>query len=155
MLKLTGLVLAGILLILGGIAAYVRLAPVTPARWHIDLHGNRPEEMGHTTLPPGSDPVRVLPNGAYLDKPSSAEDAMALIRRIDALAVATPRTRRVAGNPEEGHVTWETRSALWGFPDYTTAQVTPAGLAIYARQRFGRSDLGVNAARLRAWLARL
>jgi hypothetical protein len=29
------------------------------------------------------------------------------------------------------------------------------GLTLYARLRFGREDMGVNAARLRAWLAAL
>ena len=75
------------------------------------------------------------------------------------IATATPRTHRLAGSPEAGRITWITRSRLWGFPDYTTAQVTqtPTGprLDIHARLRFGRSDMGVNAARLHAWLAQL
>ena len=44
-----------------------------------------------------------------------------------------------------------------GYPDYTTVQADPvpggARLIIDARQRFGRGDFGVNAARIRAWLA--
>ena len=42
---------------------------------------------------------------------------------LDAVAMAWPRTERLAGGPEEGRITWVTRSALVGFPDYTTAAV--------------------------------
>jgi uncharacterized protein (DUF1499 family) len=70
--------------------------------------------------------------------------------------MATPRTRRIAGSLEEGMITWETRSRLWAFPDYTTARARAEGgqtlLDITARSRFGQYDYGVNAARLRAWL---
>ena len=87
------------------------------------------------------------------------EPAVALLARLDATAIATPRTHRIAGTPDEGRITWETRSLLIGYPDYTTAQVTgtAAGtrLDILARSRFGASDFGVNAARLTAWLGAL
>ena len=84
----------------------------------------------------------------------------AALTRLDEIALATPRTTRLAGSPEEGRITWVTRSALWGFPDYTTAQamthdVATSGVTLFARSRFGREDLGVNAARLRDWLSRL
>lgn len=78
-----------------------------------------------------------------------------LLARLDAVALATPRTRRLAGSVAEGRITWITRSALWGFPDYTTAEVRPDGLYVHARLRFGSEDMGVNAARLRDWLSRL
>ena len=46
-----------------------------------------------------------------------------------------------------------------GFPDYITAEVAPTAegtrLDIFSRQRFGSSDMGVNAARLRNWLSQL
>jgi uncharacterized protein (DUF1499 family) len=61
----------------------------------------------------------------------------------------------LAGSVEEGRMTWVARSALWGFPDYITAEAGPKGLAVWSRLRFGRSDLGVNRARLEDWLARL
>jgi hypothetical protein len=56
-------------------------------------------------------------------------------------------------------ITWVTRSAVLGFPDYTTAAARAEGsataLALHARLRFGRGDFGVNAARLRHWLGKL
>lgn len=143
-----------LVLVLAAFAIWVRVAPVTPSRWHIDLVAERPSDLPVTPLQPDS-LVRPLANGAWLEDPVSTEKAQALLLKLDAVALATPRTRRIAGSPQDGHVTWETRSALWGFPDYTTAQVTPQGLTVYARLRFGASDLGVNAKRLTDWLSRL
>lgn len=98
---------------------------------------------------------RSLEGGARLAC-AAPVDALA---RLDAIAMATPRTLRLAGSPETGSITWITRSRLWGFPDYTTAQITETDtgprLDIFARLRFGRSDLGVNAARLQAWVNQL
>ncbi len=132
---------------------YVRLAPVDVAQWHINLQTTRPPGLPTVPAVAGADPVLAVAGGAYADLATA--DPAATLARLDATALATPRTRRIAGSVAEGHVTWETRSALWGFPDYTTAQITPSGLLLYARLRFGSSDLGVNAARLRQWLAQL
>ena len=130
-------------------AMYVRLAPSDPARWHTPPnvyafdHGVTPAE------------VITLANGAalFLDPASGAPAD--LLARLDAIAMATPRTTRLAGGVAAGRITWVTRSALWGFPDYTTAEAREGGLYIHARLRFGKSDLGVNVARLRDWQAKL
>lgn len=127
-----------------GLMAYVRLAPTKAADWHLDLSA-RPQAMA--ALSP--DQVAVLEGGAYIDLSKGS------LARLDAIAMATPRTRRLAGSLAEGRITWETRSLIWGFPDYTTAQVQGEGLVIFARLRFGSSDLGVNAKRLRQWIAQL
>ena len=68
-------------------------------------------------------------------------------------ALALPRFGSLV--MDQGRITWITRSLLWGFPDYTTAEVRADGLYLFARLRFGGGDNGVNAARLRNWLARL
>lgn len=138
-----------------GLMVLVRLAPTDPAAWHIDLEKDRPEVMPYTLMPPETDLVRPLTGGAYAGLFTTPETAIELLGKLDDIAMATPRTTRLAGSVADGRITWETRSALWGFPDYTTAQVTTAGLTIYARLRFGREDMGVNAARLRGWLAAL
>ena len=49
-------------------------------------------------------------------------------------------------------LTYITRSAAIGFPDYTTARQDGDQLVIWARQRFGRSDFGVNRRRVDGWL---
>ena len=136
------------LIAVGG-AGYIRLAPSDPARWHV-----RPEG----TPPPGA-PLAVLEGGAKaaLRLPDATPEQV--LTRLDAIARATPRTRTLAGSAAAGMITWVTRSKFFGFPDYTTAAARTDGgatiLTLHARLRFGRGDMGVNAARLRDWLARL
>lgn len=138
-----GIFIACAIVALLGAMAFVRLAPVDAARWHVAQEAR--------DLPPGTVTPEV--GGAWLRLPSDAPAD--LLARLDAIAMATPRTARLAGSVAEGRITWETRSALWGFPDYTTAELTPEGVVIHARLRFGREDMGVNAARLAAWQAQL
>ncbi|WP_234423743.1 DUF1499 domain-containing protein [Tateyamaria sp. Alg231-49] len=72
----------------------------------------------------------------------------ARFEKTDNVMRALPRTQLLAGSLEDGLVTYVTRSQLWGFPDYTTVQFENGTLKLFGRSRFGRSDLGVNAARL-------
>lgn len=128
--------------------AWVRLAPSDPAVWHVDPVT---EASSDGTIRAGMGDARVA-----LVLAGAPEEVLS---RLDAIALATPRTVRLAGSGAEGRITWVTRSALWGFPDYTTAAArTDAGgtrLDLFGRLRFGASDLGVNAARLADWVARL
>ena len=140
-------VLFAVLAVVAAFALYVRLAPSDPARWHV-----RP------VMPvpgPGDWPER----GGFRAQRVVEGKPEAVLAALDAIARATPRTRRVAGSPVEGMVTYRTRSALWGFPDYATVAVAPAGtgtrLLVHSRLRFGTSDLGVNRARVEGWLAAL
>jgi len=125
-------------------AAWVRLAPSDPAVWHVTptVEGSRDEVQAAA----GAATLRLS-----LAKGAPAE----LLAKLDALATASPRTVRLAGDVTEGRITWVTRSALWGFPDYITAEVREDGLYVLSRLRFGENDMGVNAARLRDWLSRL
>ena len=142
------MVLGLLALLVIGFGAYVRLAPSDPARWHVSP---TPAAQPDCTVQQGEGDAR-----ATCLLPAAPAEALA---KLDAIATATPRTTRLAGSPEEGRITWITRSALWGFPDYTTAEAAPDAtgtrLTLHARLRFGRSDMGVNAARLRDWLPRL
>lgn len=139
-----GLIFAFGIIALLGLMALVRLAPIEPARWHVS-----PDVTG------AWDSVLREPGGARLRLSQSKGAPGELLVWLDALAQETPRTARLAGSVAEGRITWVTRSALWGFPDFTTAEVRPDGLYVHARLRFGREDIGVNAARLEDWLAAL
>ncbi len=115
---------------------FIRLAPSDPSQWHVV-----PAVTQDRDLPGGA--MRIL---------TDAEGALAL---IDAIARATPRTTVLAGSVDEGMITYITRSRIMGFPDYTTVRQEGDTLIVYARLRFGRSDLGVNRARIDGWLAEL
>lgn len=140
--------MVGLWLVLALVAAFalwVRLAPSDPDRWHVS-----PSLQGWDHGGPW-DEVVPLTGGASLRVSLAKGDPAELLARLDAVALATPRTRRLAGSVEEGRITWLTRSAVWGFPDYTTAEARGDGLHVHARLRFGREDMGVNAARLGLW----
>lgn len=142
-------VLILILLAVCGFALWVRHAPVDPARWHGDPGDAPAGRAGGFALRPGGD----------AEPPVIAGSAQALLARLDAIARATPRTRLIAGSLQEGRLTYETRSRFWAFPDYTTVAAMPveggAMPLIDARLRFGKSDMGVNRARVADWLAQL
>lgn len=138
-----------ILLLVAAGLAYVRLAPSDPAAWHVDP----------ATATPGPGRAVVLPEGGDRPSPVLPEPPAEALARLDAIAMATPRTERLAGSVEEGRITYVTRSKWIGFPDYTTVAAVPVeggtALEIFARLRFGQSDLGVNAARVDRWLGAL
>lgn len=133
------LVLIVIVLLVLGFALYVRLAPTRAQRWHV--------------APDHADPGDKTTIGSFshMRRGASAAD----LARLDQIIRATPRTKLIAGALDEGMLTYETRTALWGFPDYTTVQLEGDALRVFGRLRFGRGDLGVNAKRIQGWLQAL
>ena len=119
-----------------GLGLFVRLAPSDPARWHVPVVAEADRD-----LPKGL--IRVVQTGP---------DGLA---RLDQVARATPRTTVLAGSVDEGLITYVTRSRVFGFPDYTTAQQDGDTLRIFGRLRFGRRDFDVNRTRVEGWLAAL
>lgn len=125
------LILAAFLI---AVAIWVRVAPSDAARWH-----QMPDQIGNADQTGSA--MRVVEN--------------ADLASLDKIIRATPRTGVLAGSVAEGMVTYITRSALFGFPDYTTARQGEGHIEIFGRLRFGTSDLGVNAKRIDGWLAAL
>lgn len=115
-------------------AAYIRLAPDDAARWHVPVEASESRDLagGAIRIVPGTDET---------------------FARIDRAARALPRTQVLAGSLDEKRITYVTRSRVFGFPDYTTVELNDGELRLFARLRFGRSDMGVNAARLDGLLA--
>lgn len=152
MVRTMSLALAFGIIVALGLTAIIRLAPVNLSDWHQPLSAASPASAD---CPASVQVARGSASAACL----FADTPQALLTRLNTAALATPRTTVVAGSPAEGLVTWETRSAIWGFPDYTTAQATLTAqgtrLDLHARLRFGGYDFGINAARLTVWLARL
>lgn len=120
-----------------GMLAVIRLAPSDPDRWHVAPNVSEDKDF------PGGIKRKITTGPDGLD-------------RLNAAALATARTSVLAGSVETGMITYVTRSKLIGFPDYTTVQQTVQQdgdvLEIYGRLRFGRSDFGVNRARVQAWV---
>ncbi len=115
---------------------YVRVAPTDPEIWH--------------------QPVEATENKTMMSGAIRVVDATeGILDRFDQIARAAPNTHRIAGAPEEGRVTYESRTRWMQFPDYITAEVTDGQLRVFGRLRFGRSDLGVNKARIEKWLSQL
>lgn len=138
-MKIVTLVLIVLVALGVGLQALIRLSPTDPATWHV----------APAAQAPGDYPAA---NGFETVKDDVGQQALDALDRIAATA---PRTRRIAGSPAEGMITWVSRSAFWGFPDYTTAMLADGRLTVYGRQRFGTSDWGVNRARIEAWMAAL
>ena len=130
------MIFLAILILAVGVLAWIRFAPSDPANWHVDPKVTADQDLAdgvRRRVPAGQD----------------------RFERLHAIILATPRTEILAGSPAEGRVTYITRSLWMGFPDYTTVQQNDGFLEIWGRQRFGQSDLGVNAARVDGWLDQL
>ena len=128
------------------------VAPVAPAT----LRGIvRPGSPNHAlAAPAGFSPAPDVVTPAY------AVPAATLLDAVVAVAVAQPR---VFALPVDARTPWRrdfvARSALFNFPDLVAVEVLPgeggAGLVLWSRSVYGRSDLGANRRRLVAWLAAL
>lgn len=118
-----------VIVVVVAVLGYIRLAPSDPARWHVAV-------VGDVDLDMAGGAMRVVEGGAER------------LAQIDGAMRGLERTRVLAGAVGEGRITYVTRSRLMGFPDYTTVELRGDAVAIYARLRFGRSDLGVNRARI-------
>ncbi len=129
---------------------YVRVAPTSPANWHIDPM---------VAASPGPAGILVRPRGGDIEPRNYDMPPGDLLRRLDRIIRSTARTRVLAGSVEEGRITYVTRSLVFGFPDYATVTTVPTGTGsapvILSRLRFGLSDSGVNRARVTRWLKAL
>lgn len=128
-------------------SVFFRRVPDDPAIWHVDpLAAVKPDK-------PNAALIR--PEGGDAAAPVFDVAPEALAEEIDAVALSEPRTKRIAGAPADLWMTYVQRSALWGFPDYVSVKVMPAGegatYAAFSRARFGYSDMGVNAGRMARW----
>ncbi|MEL6682504.1 MAG: DUF1499 domain-containing protein [Pseudomonadota bacterium] len=133
--------LALFVLLIVAVMAYVRFAPTNTAKWHI--------------LPNADGPGDVSEDGGFIAVRRITVPGTEALSALEQRALATPRTRVIAGNVAEGMLTFQTRSLVMGFPDHTTVGIKDGLLIIHGRLRFGRSDLGVNRARIAGWLETL
>ncbi|KIC33527.1 DUF1499 domain-containing protein [Leisingera sp. ANG-S5] len=132
------LMLLGWLLLAAIVAGlgFVRLAPSDPLDWNTQPELSEDKEFRGGVFRV----IRTGPDG---------------LERFHRIASHAPRTSVLAGGPDDGMVTYITRTQVLGFPDYTTAAQDGDLLKVYARLRFGRSDLGANKERINGWLAEM
>jgi uncharacterized protein (DUF1499 family) len=114
-------------------AAYIRLAPVSVARAPVPAS----LAVGEYPVAGGYYAVRKIPDADYA------------LSQITSALSALPRTRKVSDAP----LTFVTRSALWAFPDVIRLWVELDTLHIAGHSIYGKSDRGVNKARITAILA--
>ncbi|SEQ25139.1 Uncharacterized conserved protein, DUF1499 family [Loktanella sp. DSM 29012] len=122
-------------------AAYVRLSPTDVARFHVAPAATEPTDMTGENSFTAARFITTAPQG--------------MLQAFVTLSETRDDTTLVAGSVAENLLTFETRSRLMGYPDYTTVTVTDDAeplLVIHAQSRFGKSDMGVNQARVREWL---
>jgi uncharacterized protein (DUF1499 family) len=104
--------------------------------------------------PQGFDPAPDIVTPRYR---LAAERLFALIQTV---AAGQTRTFQSALYPDQLQVHYVVRSAWLNFPDLVTVAIQPDGPAsstmiLYSRSVYGHSDLGVNRARVEAWLGAL
>lgn len=121
--------------------AYVRFKPVTP-----DQAGPLP-----SPAQPGDYPSA---GGFYAVRPLS-DLPPDVLTRLQAIALEAPRTTQISGDPNTTPMVFETRSLIWAFPDINTIWTADGNLHVYAHLVYGKSDLGMNRARILGWLQRL
>lgn len=102
--------------------------------------------------PPGGNPAIQLPVPPFRASPAAAWAA------LRDLGTRFERTTRLADWPDRQQVAWVARSRLMNFPDLISGGIVAqpgggSGLYLFSRSLFGYSDLGVNRARVEAWVA--
>ena len=137
-------------------AIYMRSLDHPVEEWHVD-----PAAATRSTT---DNDYLVAPEGmaeAEVDRVLAPRDVAPkdLLFLFDSIASNAPRTTRIAMDEDGLAATYVQISALLAFPDYISVKAVPvgdgAGLVIWSRSRFGKSDLGVNRERIEEWLAKL
>ncbi|MCP5085518.1 MAG: DUF1499 domain-containing protein [Rhodobacteraceae bacterium] len=131
---------------------YVRFSKGALSRWHVDPLTAVPGEK--------SNYFQMLPSGGQARSPVFPISTEKLAVEFDNLVMGEPNVTRFAGSPAELHVTYIQRSRRIGYPDYVSVRFIDCAdgtstLAVFSRARYGRSDFGVNRARVERWVKAL
>jgi uncharacterized protein (DUF1499 family) len=114
--------------------------------------------------PSGNDALACLPDAcrAKADRPSPnfPQSPEALLARVRKVFLSQPRTSLVSEDGARHQLVFVQRSLVFRFPDTIWVQAEPVAaggsvLMVYSRSNYGKSDFGVNRARLDRWLAAL
>lgn len=147
------LALVLVAIVAGG--AYVRLAPL-------------PDPVSAAEVTPPNSPnwawavpaERRARGDLIRPAPIYRADPTTVLTALEAVAAEQPRVASLAAPDGPDSRAFAQRSFLVGYPDLLSARATDLGdgrteLALYSHSIYGHSDLGVNAARLDAWITDL
>ena len=95
-----------------------------------------------------------------IEAPVFARDVPEIVRAVETAVKGEPGLEKVSSDDAQGTLRYVQRSRLMRFPDTINVQVValPDGgstVLIYSRSQLGRSDLGVNRARIERWIGLL
>ena len=130
---------------------WVRIAPSNASEWHVD-----PETIEKSARPNQF----LMRDGQDTDSLIFDTTPDDLAAKFNDIALSKPNVVVLDGAASDLWVTYMQRTKLMAYPDYISVKITAEGddksrLTVYSRSRFGRSDLGVNKARIKAWTAAL
>jgi len=136
-----GWILFGLIVVALAVSAFARLGAIAQDQWHVAL------DFDDTQTLAGGYKTVVVVKGPVADVQS----------RFIEIATQTPRTTILAQT--EDLVSFVTRSVVFGFPDITTASFEAVEdgvkVRIFGRLKIGKSDVGVNKARVQSWVKQL
>jgi uncharacterized protein (DUF1499 family) len=137
-----------------GIERLWTLAAGDPDQGPVDFAALARRDTPNDALVCPRDLCRAIPDIA---SPTYAMPADGLRETLRAAILATPHARQVAVADGRTGDRFVVRTPLMRFPDTVDLLVVPrdaghATFALYSRSQLGRSDLGANLGRIRAWL---
>jgi len=146
-----------ILLVIG--AFYVRAVTAShdPAEWHVDpLTAERPVSPNTYFVAP-QNMVDALVD---LEAPIYAVPAIIMANAFNDYVITQPNALAIDGSVDALWLTYVQRTPTLKMPDYITVKFIEleegkSTIAIYSRSRYGYGDMGVNKARITAWLQSL
>ena len=141
----------------GGLFYYVLKVEHDPAIWHVDPLTEPQTIKPHSfrMAPPALTEEFVdLPSPVYTANPTL------MAKAFDDFVLRQLKTKRIAGSPEEGWMTYVQLSPSLNLPDYVSVKFIDLNggnstIAIFSQSRFGYDDLGGNEARVLAWTGTL
>lgn len=127
-------------------AVYVRLAPVDLTPIHTQAEAREPGDYPSA--------------GGFIAVREINTSPINMGAAINRIILETPRTERVAGDIGTTVMTYRTRSAIFGLPDFAAVSFIEKGangndkplMIIKSHLVYGVSDVGVNNRRVKAWL---
>lgn len=157
MLRIVIYLIFGFAVLLGILFFRVATVGHDPDVWHVD-----PLEFVRPTTP--NTYLVASPSLTTLtvdrEAPVYSANPSLMAKAFDDFVLSQNSTTRIAGGPEAGWSTYVQRTPSLRMPDYISVKFIDltggrSTVAIYSRSRFGYGDLGVNKARIDAWLESL